>query len=132
MSSFMFFLIFSFELIQYFSYFAESVLSMEIASTGPQSLRSDYNTDTEYTMQSEVTEYSTPPANTQLEEDRSDDEAARRLWQTADEESVSNNNNNNNNEAESWGEGGGGQGTEANGGCSKTLEDGLHLPQLVM
>ena len=33
----------------------ESVLSMEIASTGPQSLRSEYNTDTEIAETSWVT-----------------------------------------------------------------------------
>jgi hypothetical protein len=108
----------------------ESVLSMEIASTGPQSLRSEYNTDTEVTEYvTEVTEYVTNSSSTASNSTidmAAGEEAARRLWLTAengaddqedgddDQEDGDDLNNNNNNKNDGDGmegldDGGGGQ-----------------------
>jgi hypothetical protein len=61
---------------------------MEIASTGPQSLRSEYNTDTEVTEYvTEVTEYVTTNSSTDSNSTidmAAGEEAARRLWLTAE------------------------------------------------
>jgi hypothetical protein len=61
---------------------------MEIASTGPQSLRSEYNTDTEVTEYvTEVTEYVTNTSSTASDSTidmAAGEEAARRLWLTAE------------------------------------------------
>jgi hypothetical protein len=61
---------------------------MEIASTGPQSLRSEYNTDTEVTEYvTEVTEYVTTNSSTASDSTidmAAGEEAARRLWLTAE------------------------------------------------
>ncbi len=61
---------------------------MEIASTGPQSLRSEYNTDTEVTEYvTEVTEYVTNNSSTASNSTidmAAGEEAARRLWLTAE------------------------------------------------
>ncbi len=60
---------------------------MEIASTGPQSLRSEYNTDTEVTEYvTEVTEYVTTSstASNSTIDMAAGEEAARRLWLTAE------------------------------------------------
>jgi hypothetical protein len=61
---------------------------MEIASTGPQSLRSEYNTDTEVTEYvTEMTEYVTTNssiASNSTIDMAAGEEAARRLWLTAE------------------------------------------------